>query len=501
MRIACADPSDMLTVIGLIEDARNWLWVKDKDQWAKPWPDEESRDARVLRGLRAGETWIVWDGITPAATITVTPQRDPDVWSASACTCDLGERAVFVHRLITARKYSNSGLRAELLDWAGLRGHRLHSAKWIRTDVWSTNKALHDFLRWRGFEPCGFCADPQYPSGTLFQKPVSAITMPSTPMFREDIATIPLRALSADLIPEQEALKDEDETDLLFRIYIPSERLYAVEAKRLLSLFRDWLILTRGQGIRQAGYRTASGEMFEFFADAQRVKADLHEEFGSFSNFLTLCSTDPSAAADMLGPMALGHANTAEFVARFGKEVRRLQIDLAHERDRRILAIRHSLEEDLVNSGVELRAVPSAQINALIESLVPGSSALDSLALLAGPQSARTIPPVALNISQQFINAVESTVIQNVRGTVHLGPKAKELLALIERYGDQEAPLLKAAVYELEDTDAPQADRSAAKRCLKKFLSQIAGIVHDVGLDLLEKYLESKTGLKLCARN
>ena len=153
---------------------------------------EKARDARVLRGLEAGQTWIVWDGDVPAATITITPQINPAVWSTSGCTCDLSESAVFVHRMITARKYSGSGLGAELLDWAGLRGRRLYGAKWIRTDVWSTNKALHDFLRWRGFEPCGFCDDPEYPSGALFQKPVSAITISGTPMFREEIATMPM---------------------------------------------------------------------------------------------------------------------------------------------------------------------------------------------------------------------------------------------------------------------------------------------------------------------
>ena len=236
--------------------------------------------------------------------------------------------------------------------------------------------------------------------------------------------------------------------------------------------------------------------MYELFADGSMVKADLREEFNNFSNFLTLCSANPSVAADMLAPKGFGPVASADFVARFGREVRRLQIDLAHERERRILTIRHSLEEELVNSGVELRAVPSTQINALIERLVPGPSASDSLALLTAPQSAQTIPPLALNINQQYINAVESTIIQNVQGTVHLGPKAKELLALIDRFGGEEVPLLKAAVHELEDTDARPADRSAAERRLKKFLSQVAGTVKDVGIDLLKKYVESKIILK-----
>jgi hypothetical protein len=294
--------------------------------------------------------------------------------------------------------------------------------------------------------------------------------------------------------PGYTTVRDNDQTGLILRVYIPSERLYAAEADKLLSLFRDWFMTVRGPGIRQAGYRTASGQMYEFFADASVSKVELREEFNSFSSFLTLCSADPSVAADMLVQTGLKHDVSADFVTRFVREVCRLQIDLTHERERRILTIRHSLEEQLFNHGVELQATLSAQLNALIETLVPGPFASDSLMLLTDPQSARTLPPVTVNISQQFINAMESSIIQNVQGTVHLEPKAKELLALIGRFGGQEAPLLEAAVHELEDADARPADRSAAKRLLKKFIGQIAGTVHDVGLDLLEKYLESKVG-------
>lgn len=185
MRIVQAGPEHLSSVLGLIDEARGWLEWKDTDQWQKPWPDVRARDARVLRGLEGGKTWIVWHGNIPAATVTITPRKNAAVWSAPACTCNLAERAVFVHRLITARKYGGSGLGAELIDWAGLRGQRLYGAKWIRIDVWSTNKGLHDYYLKRGFEPCGFCADPSYPSGALFQRPVAVITRPSVPQFVE----------------------------------------------------------------------------------------------------------------------------------------------------------------------------------------------------------------------------------------------------------------------------------------------------------------------------
>jgi len=185
LQIARASARHFDTVLGLIEDARSWLWTMDTDQWDKPWPDPAARDRRVLAGLRNGKTWIVWDDDIAAATITITTRRNNAVWAKPACTADLKERAVFVHRLITSRKYAGLGLGAELIDWAGLRGSREYGAKWIRIDVWLTNTGLHDYYKSKGFRPCGICADPGYPSGALFEKPVAGIRVPGYPKFTE----------------------------------------------------------------------------------------------------------------------------------------------------------------------------------------------------------------------------------------------------------------------------------------------------------------------------
>jgi hypothetical protein len=102
---------------------------------------------------------------------------------------------------------------------------------------------------------------------------------------------------------------------------------------------------------------------------------------------------------------------------------------------------------------------------------------------------------VEININQQVINAVESTIIQNVNGTINLGSQAKELLALIESYGGEAANSLRTAVYEIEDENAPPAQRRAAKKRLKEFLRQVRVTARDVAIDLFEKYLESKMGI------
>jgi hypothetical protein len=137
----------------------------------------------------------------------------------------------------------------------------------------------------------------------------------------------------------------------------------------------------------------------------------------------------------------------------------------------------------------------SNQLGALLESLLPRPSAPESLALLAGPRAVTGAGPVTVNINPQIISALESTIIQNIQGVVHLSPQSKEILSLIDRFGGDDTVALRSAIHELEDVDARPADRSAARNRLKKFLGQLAGTVHDVGLDLLEKYLESKLGL------
>jgi hypothetical protein len=182
MRLVRADCTveHLRAILGLIDDAAAWLRSKNTDQWAAPWPDREQRDARVIRGLCGGKTWLAWDGDTPAATITIAKQANPAVWPASAY--DRSEPAVYVHRLITARAYAGWGLGAQLVDWAGLRGADQYGARSIRIDVWTSNEALHDYYRKRRFEFAGYCPDPHYPSGALFQKPVTAIEERTTPL-------------------------------------------------------------------------------------------------------------------------------------------------------------------------------------------------------------------------------------------------------------------------------------------------------------------------------
>ena len=184
-RIALAEATDenMNAILHLIRQASGWLKDMGTNQWQKAWPDEEGRDARVRRGLEVGATWIVWAGQRAAATVTVAQNPNMDVWQNASCPWD--EPAVYAHRLIIDRQFAGFGLGAQLIDWAGLHGRDTWEAEWIRIDVWSTNKGLHEYYMNTGFEPCGTAPDPDYPSGMLFQKSVRKIYEPVSPLFTE----------------------------------------------------------------------------------------------------------------------------------------------------------------------------------------------------------------------------------------------------------------------------------------------------------------------------
>ncbi|WP_395109380.1 GNAT family N-acetyltransferase [Actinomadura sp. SCN-SB] len=168
-RLRLASPDDLPSVLGLIENAAAWLRTKGTTQWQHPWPDREERDRRVHDSLSAGETWLLWDGSTPMATITLTPEPDDLLWTAQ----EREEPALYLHRLVVHRKHAGLGIGAHLLDWAGVRARRRHLARWIRIDVWADNHALHRYYRKQGFRLVRQSAGiPGYPAGALFQKDV-----------------------------------------------------------------------------------------------------------------------------------------------------------------------------------------------------------------------------------------------------------------------------------------------------------------------------------------
>lgn len=176
-----ASSDDEGVIIGLIEEASWWLRGKNTDQWNRPWPDRTARDQRIRNGIERRHTWMVWDGTAPAATITVDPSPDVEIWPSSHDV-----PAIYLHRLVVSRAYAGINLGGVLIDWAAQRAVREGEVRWVRVDVWRTNTALHAYYERCGFQRSGTCTDPAYPAGALFQKDVRDSLQTSTALLIEE---------------------------------------------------------------------------------------------------------------------------------------------------------------------------------------------------------------------------------------------------------------------------------------------------------------------------
>lgn len=176
LTIRRAGPDDLPIVLDLIDEAKLWLLSKATDQWARDWADQQGRKRsdRVQDSLAHGSTWIVTvthEGQRYAvATVTIESSGSPLVWDRPG---DLDDSAVYLSRLVVARRFAGLKIGAALLDWACDYAQFRYQAELIRIDVWTGNFALHHHYRAQGFRWQGYCSDPSYPSRARFQRSTS----------------------------------------------------------------------------------------------------------------------------------------------------------------------------------------------------------------------------------------------------------------------------------------------------------------------------------------
>lgn len=199
------DPQSADTVLGLVRESARWLCVsKNTDQWQRLWPDRVGHRERALSDLLQRKTWLVWDGRTAVATITVDPDGPLDLNGRPVWPADNGwQRALYARRVIVDRSNAGLGLGAALLDWAAQIARENYGAGLIRVDVWTTNWGLHAYFEGQGFIRCQATGPRElidYPSQALFERAVNRSAVGYTTLLttEEAMASVDSSAEAAD---------------------------------------------------------------------------------------------------------------------------------------------------------------------------------------------------------------------------------------------------------------------------------------------------------------
>jgi hypothetical protein len=175
-----ATQADLKIIEQMIEDAKVRLRELGTDQWSTDWQDEvgHRRIDRVLCSIEEGKTWlgefrsrnVSYPHRLPAATVTIEETGSPTVWTPAELTA---YRAVYLSRLVIAKRLAGFHIGAAIIDWAGRRALKNYDAQTIRIDVWTTNLALHNYYEKRGFDERGLVSAEHYPAGRRFERSTS----------------------------------------------------------------------------------------------------------------------------------------------------------------------------------------------------------------------------------------------------------------------------------------------------------------------------------------
>lgn len=315
----------------------------------------------------------------------------------------------------------------------------------------------------------------RYP-GDEYEERLSAATRTAAFKLLEDCGIAPTYYLRNAEADELAALFLEDvESNLLLRLYFPADRLYAEETSRLLDIFRDWLVTTQGLSVRRAGYRTARGEVVEFYADGDLTRDGLQARVAHFKQFVDMLE-DPDAAIDALAAVGLDRQRAREFVDKNVRALRRLKTDMRHEYERRSLALRQSAEAELVEE-VDLR-VPLDSVGAMVQGL---------FRLDTDSHELHPTPPT-LTLNQQTIHV--SGALYQISGEVATAADLVRAIGALR--GEDE---LLTMTEEIQDPETPVGRRAAAAAGLKSFLIRSRDRLESEVFRLLFRWIDSQIGM------
>ena len=194
-----AAEADVPALLALRAEAEGWLRTKDTDQWSDPETGERAI-SKWRASIDEGRAWVVvGDRDEVLATVSRGPV-DRDFWTDA----DRPETALYLYKLIVARKASGRQLGARVIDWMS-RLATLEGRNWVRIDTWRTNTGLHAYYEQLGFGHVRTEAPPHRLSGWLAQRPAGELVMPD------------------DLLPVRPAVEGQS-TDAVANAGVPHQR-------------------------------------------------------------------------------------------------------------------------------------------------------------------------------------------------------------------------------------------------------------------------------------
>jgi GNAT superfamily N-acetyltransferase len=169
-----AEATDVAAMVGFRREAERWLAEQGIEQWTNKWVQIGTE--KIERATRQRRAWVIEVADDVGATVTLGGP-DEDLWHVE------DGPALYLYKLMVARRYAGLGLGALIVDWAVDQAAR-HGYPWLRLDTWPSNPGLMDYYRSLGFDHVRTENIPGRDTGALFQR--KAVPTPTPDLVTHD---------------------------------------------------------------------------------------------------------------------------------------------------------------------------------------------------------------------------------------------------------------------------------------------------------------------------
>ncbi len=158
-----AQPSDLDTVLDILEEAASWLTSRGIDQW-QPGLFRRIRRQSIADQVSRGEVYLARRDGQPVGTLTLQ-------WADQMFWGNVSDDAGYIHRLAIRRAYAGMELGHHLLQWG--EGKVASAGRdYLRLDCMAENQALRQYYEQAGFTSRGEIQGQGW-KASLFEKKVT----------------------------------------------------------------------------------------------------------------------------------------------------------------------------------------------------------------------------------------------------------------------------------------------------------------------------------------
>ncbi|MBY3621375.1 hypothetical protein CA600_28590 [Paenibacillus sp. VTT E-133280] len=175
----------------------------------------------------------------------------------------------------------------------------------------------------------------------------------------------------------------------------------------------------------------------------------------------------------------------SKIISKYAREAKRLAIDIKYEQESKLLAIKHRLHSEMIDLG------SPDPINSMVTTTRP-----DSFLDITSPDYLNgfisNVDTVNIH-NPQILSNVRGIIAKEINGGLNYNDFDEQLLRIFKDKTSSKIEYLnlKTALDELKDETTPETNKVTAMQKIKEFTVKAGSSIGQVGLNLLEKYIEN----------